>query len=168
MEAEKDWQAIAETLLKQGKNDDARRLLESVSAHGGAIAHLMLARTLWRMNQYDEAARVLDLCEQEVKEDDAAGHMGLHVAYSIGIGPGDRSERLKRAFVHLKQVAIINGRPEDVIAVAVHYRDGLNEVDRDLSEARRWLVLAADQGNSEAATLLKKLDRRMQQEPPRR
>lgn len=149
------WQSAARALIERGAVDEAVALLESVADGGCVAATVELARLKWRKGQFDEAAALIKSAEAAVQDDDLEAHWDLHLGYAIGIGPEDRSERLKLSFEHLCRAAQIGQRPRDLLAVALHFRDGLNEVPQNHEAAKRWLNLAAATGDAMAARMLR-------------
>lgn len=153
------WQSAARALVERGAVDEAVTLLQAVAAGGCVGATVELARLKWRRGHFDEAAALMKSAEAAVQGDDIEGHWDLHLAYAIGLGPEDRSERLKLSFDHLRHAAQIGQRPRDLLAVALHFRDGLNEVPPSQDEAKKWVELAAATGDSEAARMLRAFSR---------
>lgn len=161
MASDSNWRTAARALVEQGATEQAVELLQSVASDGCVSALVELARLHWRAGKFDDAAELIRSADRAVPDDDLEGHWDLHLAYSLGLGPDDRSERLKQSFDHLCRAARIGHRPQDLIAVALHFRDGLNEVPQDRNQAASWLELASATGDAEAARMLKALRRSM-------
>lgn len=152
------WRDEALSLDASGDIAAAESLLKAWIEKGNTEALVALANLKWTALAFDEANDLLDAAEQQVSVDDAEAHWALHLAYQLGRGRQSFDERARLAFEHLKIAAMLTKRPDDLLSVAAHYRDGLNTVPRDSREARRWLQLAAATGDSIAVAALRRFD----------
>jgi TPR repeat protein len=162
-ESDKDWKQKLSVLESDGDLTSAAALLRSIAEVGNDLeARLSLAKALWKMNRYAEAHTEIELVERGVSPSDGELSWKLHLAYALGVGEYESQERSKRAFHHLCQSAALMSYPRPRLSVAVHFRDGLNGVDKDLAEAERWFQMAAATGDLGANEML---DRFIKEKP---
>jgi TPR repeat protein len=125
--------------------------LRSAMDSGDLEAGVALARLHWDMRDLEQADALVWEIDSRVGPDDLKTHWALYNAFALGLGGGgDGTRRRERTFHHLRIAAELWNRPELLLTVAIHYRDGLNDVPQDLEEAQRWLAKAAAAGSQKA------------------
>jgi TPR repeat protein len=154
------WRDQLASLRADGKLEAAVLLLRPHAHAGDISAMVQLALGLrWLDPSSKEVADLLDKAEKNITEYDLRGHLDLHMAYSVGVWPENYEHRAQLAFKHLVKLAELRQAPEDLLSVGLHYRDGLNCVEKNLALALVWLSKADDAGSPVAALALRKLQR---------
>ena len=154
IESDQDWKQRLSLLEADGDLPCAVDLLRSIAERDNDLeARLSLAKVLWNMKRYTEAHSEIEQVERGASPSDSELSWQLYLAYSLGVGEYGTLERWERAFHHLSQAAELMPYPRPKLAVAVHFRDGLNGVEQNLAEAERWFQKAADTGDPGAAEM---------------
>src|SRR4051812_1140912 len=130
---------------------EALQRLRSAMDHGDLEAGVALARLYWDKRDLDKADALVWEVDSKVQPDDLKTHWALYNAFALGLGGGGNGiRRRERTFHHLRIAAELWNRPELLLTVAIHYRDGLNDVPQNLEEAERWLLKAVAAGSQKA------------------
>ena len=154
--AERAYWNLAQALVADGQHDRASVVLEQAASEGNLDALLYLAQLKFSVERYDEAAALVAEAEARVSDDDEDTHFKLYLAYACGPAGGDFLQRQGNAFRHLEHVARM-GDPRAQASVGLHYWQGLNCVEVDLSRAEHWLSLAAQSGEPDIVRSYRKL-----------
>lgn len=151
--SEPAWKKEIVKLEERGEHERVVAVLTSAALEGNVLAKIALAKKLWELQEYSEAHLEIEAAENSVDDNDFESNWQLHLAYTYGVGELDTIERWRRAFAHLKKAAEMSDDSRVLLAVAFHYRDGLNGVGVDILKAAMWFEKAAATGDPHATSL---------------
>jgi TPR repeat protein len=145
------WWRVVVMLVSSGMQDEAIKMTRKAAARGSLAAKVRLARFGESAGiSHEEADRIVDQVEVEIREDDATAHWALWGAYDLLLGSCEYEERSRRCLAHLEAFARITGDPQAVFAVGVNYANGRIGVEPSIEKAVDWFYCAAALGHPEA------------------
>lgn len=160
------WKKEVESLASSGETQKVFDVLLAAAQAGDVLARIVLAEKYWMAQRYAESDQEIELAEKLVQPDDSDAHWYLYGAYTVGLLSDQTFERWRRAFLHLRIAAELDGDPRLYMKVGSHYWSGLNGVDVDLDQAEQWLSDAASTGYGEAVAKYEEFKRWRQQNGP--
>ena len=158
------WYDESKRLAASGQHEAAYQVLRDAAASGNLEPLATLARMMWAHDISEKPIAILEDVARRVKPEDWETNFAVHLAYSVGVGAGQRDfeEIQRRAFKHLEAAASASDDARMFLSVGLHYWHGLNGVQRNETQAMKWLEAAASSGEPDIVSEYKRF---MQQKP---